>query len=678
MIALLFNTLFFLIPLIFFKNTSELFEFSKIITLYVSTILIVSAWLVQSIKQRKFVFRRTILDWPLIIYLAIYLLATILSIDPRSSWLGYYSRFNGGLLSQICYSLLYWAFVSNMTKDSIKSVVKYLIISTGISSVIAILEHFGIFTTCAPIINSALQNPINKAELDKYSLLSSNQKISYLFTKKCFEQDIQNRVFSTFGQPNWLAATLAALIPITWVSYFNKNIKNNLTKYLSYFISTIFFVALLFTKSRSGILAFAISILVIWVNIIYKKIHNFKSSDQIIVLKDFVILNIIYILLFLTIGSPIQNQVNLSAQNTNSPALETGGTESGTIRKYVWLGAIDIFKHYPILGTGPETFAFSYPLFKIKDANITSEWNYTYNKAHNEYLNYLSTTGILVFLSYFSIIVYSIIQICKSKRFEILAGYITILVTNFFGFSVVPISLLFFLLPAIAHVTSQDKNNLAIKEKKLNTTSIILIVIVILSTLFGIYKIYLYYKADTYYNRARISNRLRSKDEAIKNINNALTISPDESVYLAELAIADTTVESAIKALSKSPFNQNIRRILFSNLVKNSDENENYLMMAETVIKDGISISPNDPQLYYELGILQTKINKDEEALDNLKKSVELKPNYKEARFALGLLSIDTKKYLQAKENLEYILQKIDPNDSLTKKYLDKVYQSIK
>ena len=118
MIPVLFNILFLILPLTFFKTTSELFEFNKVIVLYLFTSLIVSGWLIESIKQRKFIFRPTKLDVPLVIYLSIYLISTLFSIDPRTSWLGYYSRFNGGLITQVCYVFLYWAFVSNLDKSN--------------------------------------------------------------------------------------------------------------------------------------------------------------------------------------------------------------------------------------------------------------------------------------------------------------------------------------------------------------------------------------------------------------------------------------------------------------------------------------------------------------------------------------------------------------------------------
>ncbi len=394
-----------------------MFEFNKIVTLYALTTIITSIWVINSIKARKFIFKRTLLDWPLVIYLFIYLISSLLSIDPRTSWLGYYSRFNGGLISQICYVLLYWAFVSNMTAKQSRRSIVYSLLSTAIASVLATLEHFGIFTTCG--------------------------LMGFGWKESCWVQDVQSRVFSTLGQPNWLAALLVALIPITWNKYLNKK---NL-----FFIalSALYLITLLFTKSRSGLLAFGVESVIFWGYVFIK--------DRFKYLKEFAILSLVFgLLTFAILFRSTANGQQLTT--TVAPVLESGGTESGVIRKFVWLGAIEVFKHYPILGTGPETFAFSFPMYKPVGHNLTSEWDFIYNKAHNEFLNYLANTGTLGFLAYLLLIISSITITWRSKKFEYLAGYIAILVTNFFGFSVVPVSLLFFLFPAFALVNNNENN----------------------------------------------------------------------------------------------------------------------------------------------------------------------------------------------------------------------------
>jgi len=94
---ILFYILFFFTPLVLWPHTSELFEFNKMVFVYIMTTLVVTVWLCKCIAVKKFIFRRTLLDIPLLIFLGSQILSTIFSIDTRTSLLGYYSRFNGGL-----------------------------------------------------------------------------------------------------------------------------------------------------------------------------------------------------------------------------------------------------------------------------------------------------------------------------------------------------------------------------------------------------------------------------------------------------------------------------------------------------------------------------------------------------------------------------------------------------
>src|SRR5690606_34366285 len=91
----------------------------------------------------------------------------------------------------------------------------------------------------------------------------------------------------------------------------------------------------------------------------------------------------------LTLPSLMANE---QTQSTPSPVIPStpeapgGGTDSGKIRQIVWQGAVDIWKANPVFGSGVETFAYAYYLHRPADHNLTSEWDYLYNKAHNEYL----------------------------------------------------------------------------------------------------------------------------------------------------------------------------------------------------------------------------------------------------------------------------------------------------
>jgi len=409
--------LFIFVPLVWLPNTSELFEFNKLILTYTLTTLIIGVWAIRCILEKKFIFKRTLLDWPILLFLFSNFLSLIFSIDPHVSWFGYYSRWNGGLLSLLSYSLLYWAFVSNMDSKSALRAVHCALWAAAIVAIYGSLEHFGFSISC---------------------LLTTDS-----FNVSCWVQDVQTRVFATLGQPNWLAAYIVALIFIPLAS------KRLVLKG----VSLLLFIALLFTKSRSGLLAFAISSLVFW-------LPQLKKS-----FKPFLILNFLILILVFAVKNPIRDLVIKSSSPAPvGPALEVGGTESGSIRKIVWTGATRIWTSNIknlLIGTGPETFAQAYYQYRPIEHNQTSEWELLYNKAHNEFLNYLATTGVFGLLSYLVLLFFMARQMLNTRYLilntALLAGWVSISVTNFWGFSVVIMQLLLFLLPAIAITLENDK-----------------------------------------------------------------------------------------------------------------------------------------------------------------------------------------------------------------------------
>ena len=132
-IAYLFYALLFLAPLVMNTATSEIFEFNKIILLYFGSTFIITAWIIRMIGERRVIFRRTFLDLPLLLFIGSQGISTLLSIDFRTSLLGYYSRFNGGFVSIVCYALLYWAFVSNLSRRHVLFIVYCFLLSPSAS-----------------------------------------------------------------------------------------------------------------------------------------------------------------------------------------------------------------------------------------------------------------------------------------------------------------------------------------------------------------------------------------------------------------------------------------------------------------------------------------------------------------------------------------------------------------
>jgi len=616
--GLVFGLLFFLIPLVFYPKSSEVFEFNKIILLYSGTIGITSIWAIKMIVQKKIIFRRTILDIPLVIFLMSQAISTLVSIDPHTSIFGYYSRFNGGLLSTAAYCLLYWAFVSNISLREARKVICLALFSGLIVSIYGILEHTGRSPSC---------------------LLINRQ-----FNAACWVQDVQERVFATLGQPNWLAAYLVALSPLAWA----QTLKTK--RWLFYSLAFLFFATLLFTKSRSGLLGFVAADLVFWALIFWK--HKKKY------LKNFIILNSLFLILIVIFGIP---WTTIQSNKAQEPALESGGTESGQIRKIVWRGAIDIWKAHPLFGTGVETFAYSYYQFRPQEHNLVSEWDFLYNKAHNEYLNFAANTGSAGLLTYTVLILFSLRQIFKFKfqNIALLAGYASILITNFFGFSVVPISLLFFLYPALAVAQDQKSKPKSPNLRNLSASQKAQIAIVLGILLYALSLTLNYWRADFAYSEGKAASKNLEVQTAVIKLNEAIERSPAEALYHNELAetygliaaaffeekeatfsarYATAAIEESNTAFRLSPRNINIRKSranLFSEL---SIIDETLLLESIKALEDIAKIAPTDAKVFYTLGSFYMRAGQNQKALESLQKALQLKPDYQKARNLLEKL----------------------------------------
>jgi len=687
-----FSALFIIVPLILTPWNYELFEFNKMLTVYVLTAIIVGAWLIKMVAQRKIIFRRSFWDIPLLIFLISQFLSFFFSIDRHTSFWGYYSRFNGGLLSIICYLLLYWSFVSNLNYRITNYELRIILFTATLVAVYGIAEHFGV-------------------------------------DARYWVQDVKNRVFSTLGQPNWLAAWLVALTPLTWSFALNSKslprrqagkIQNPklMSKNIFYILFFIFYICLLFTRSRSGLLGFGVAYAVFWPLVFWSHRRNWKP-----ILRSFLLFTFSILLFTFAFGRDwipgVKNfQFSIfnfqTGKKTSEPLVEPTTqplliSESGDIRKVVWQGAVEIWRHYPIFGTGPETFAYSYYWYRPREHNDLSEWDFLYNKAHNEYLNYLATTGMFGLAGYLLIIAIFIIsnfqfliskQIPNPKsqldqleiriiRISLLSGFLSIVVTNFFGFSVVPVQLFFFLFPAFAVSLESHPENTPEKSKAISPPKwqIILIIFAILYFIFYIFK---YWRADTFFASGEKLNKAGYYDQAFNSLQQAIKLRSCEPVYHDELAwsaanlavlakdqgatLSEQFTELALKesdrAIKTSPYNLNFWKTRAKIGFKLATLEPKYYQFTLQALLRGAELAPTDPKIKYNLALVYLTLEQKKLAVKTLEETIQLKPNYEDPRFALALIYEQAGKKQKAKEQLEYILKYINPASERAKEKL--------
>jgi len=681
----LYGGLFFLTPLFFTSNTSELFEFNKMIFIYILTILIGFFWLIKMIVSKKIIFKKTFLDTPIFLFFGSQLFSTFFSIDRHTSLFGYYGRFNGGLLSIISYIILYYGFVSN-------SVGVNFILKTSLFSSIAVMVY-------------GLPGKLG------HDLTCFFVSAGRIFDNSCWstESNVFNpreRLFSTLGQPNWLGAYLA--INFFLGIYFLIKNKNN-TKYFIinflYLFTNISFI--LFTRSRSALMAVGVGLILF---IIYYLLFIKSNNKKLII--TLLIISIIPILLFKTGVDKVDKYLSIS-NIKNSIFIKTSMdkqisknnvssvTESADIRKIVWRGAIDLGLKYPFFGTGVETFAYSYYFFRPVEHNLVSEWDYVYNKAHNEFLNYLATTGFFGLLTYLILItvfiVYVILKlksqilnlktktkIAKAKKdsknldfdfnytilhLSLLCAYITILITNFFGFSTTIINLFFYIMPAFVilasernlHAQNQNNNSgvVALFPPRMTYKQWVLVFFILSISIYLLFSTFTYWLADTYYalginySKPQIldyqkaagffEKALRIRYEPIyeDRFSSALSYLSIFAAYQKQNDLAYKLIRLSDyyndKTLSKYPKNIFYWKTKAKNqyLFYQVTLKTSYLLEGVKALKESKKISPTDPKIPYSLAVYYSLLYDSEK--NSSQKSVWKQKSLQEINLALDL-----------------------------------------
>ncbi len=693
-----FQALLILVPLVWTSSTSELFEYPKILLTYAFTIIIGGLWLARMVKEKQFIFRRTPLELPLLLFLGSQAIATLTSINIHTSLFGYYSRFNGGLVSLLCYALLYFAAVSNFDRTDAKIILKTIVYTALLSALYAFPEHFGHSPSCLII--------------------------SGRFDARCWVQDVQNRVFGTFGQPNWLAAYLISLIfiPLSEIFENKQTIKRSsyVTRYLPFLL---FFLVLIFTKSRSGLLGFIVGL-----GVFFFAIFTSTKGSKKNVLKIITSCLLLLVTSFLLFGRNVSGTTNkiidriipppttVAAPQTPAPAnsMEVSITPTSDIRRIVWKGAWQLALKHPFFGTGVETFAYSYYNVRPVEHNLVSEWNFLYNKAHNEFLNYAATTGFvglgtyLLFLGYF--IVWSIKKIVSHKSevlspksndltlntqhstllTALLSGFIALCISNFFGFATVPVNTLLFLFPALAYLfTTDDVSNAVPKTQKnlsLSTNGYLLLGVIGAICILLLLAVNRGLIADLSYTAGKAAFGAKNYQVAITKLQDAIRLVPNEPLYTDELAqaasevaanlavnqkpaeaseAATIAIQLANRTLNLNKYHLNFYKSRAKIFINLAQINPRFALEAAATLDAAIRLAPTDAKLWLNRALLAKELGYRDEALKTYAKTIELKANDETARFQYGQLLTDMGQGDAAKEQYQYILTRINPNNTL-------------
>ena len=312
----------------------------------------------------------------LVLYILIFL-STIFSINLKNAMFGAKYRYEG-LLALTCYFLTYYA--SKYYFKPHKYVENFAISVVWITSIIGILQYHNLFFI--------------------YNIFKIPHVASF--------------ASSTFGNTNFFGSFLAIVVPTFMALYLTKNKKVYLfTSYISFFamLATttrsswvgLFFASIFgliyviknrnknLIKNTIQIAVGFIFILIIalnspkWVSKLISNINNYSSSNIEIVEND----------LLQNRLDLVNTELQLAIKNKNVK------NSFGSYRIEIWSIVLGVIPKVPLLGTGPDTLAYSLIKYNTNDALAYIKGHSQYiDKAHNEYLQIAATMGIPALIVY--------------------------------------------------------------------------------------------------------------------------------------------------------------------------------------------------------------------------------------------------------------------------------------
>ncbi len=254
------------------------------------------------------------------------------------------------------------------------------------------------------ILSAALQSVFG---IIKYALQSDK---FFIF----FHQVDQSRkvefLTGTLGNPNHFAFYLEMIVPLTLAALFLKidlfesgsgfrekliSTFNRDKRFLiSFVLIVLFSISIVLTGARAGIMTLITTFILFSLFTFYlTRSRAFRKKIKVI------LITIALVTLFVGI------------KNTSDKFMRTNFDKAGRFLR--WPNSINMFKDYPVFGTGFGTYKYSFLLY---DTDIGGKWS---TNAHNEYLESLTDGGMIGFLLGLFVIglmIYSILKMWRVRR----------------------------------------------------------------------------------------------------------------------------------------------------------------------------------------------------------------------------------------------------------------------
>lgn len=220
--------------------------------------------------------------------------------------------------------------------------------------------------------------------LIKYAVIVSFILSSYGLLQVSGEDFIKwnnpyNNMIGTLGNPNFASALLAVLLVIL-VTQITNNRLSLYYRLVAIVAAIMSIICIISSDSRQGLVSFGAGFLVYISLTIYFK--NKKAGLSLILISA--------ILLILSIFGMLQK----------GPMAYYLYKDSVSVRGFYWRAAVNMFQNNILTGVGLDRYGAYFKLYREAEYPLRYGFNINSNNAHNVFLQFFATGGILLGLSY--------------------------------------------------------------------------------------------------------------------------------------------------------------------------------------------------------------------------------------------------------------------------------------
>jgi tetratricopeptide (TPR) repeat protein len=262
-----------------------------------------------------------------------------------------------------------------------------------------------------------------------------------------------------------------------------------------------------------------------------------------------------------------------------------------------------------------------------------------------------ASTGLLGLAAYlyfhYTVFAKSLTVIAKSKKinqedddnlrhiYPVLgAAIVSFAITNFFGFSVIPVYLMMVLIATLpTAIISESTPNIT----PLGTWYFLLIIPLL-------YPLRLFL-SDVSYAKGKAYLDANQPQAALPLLQKAANSRPGLDLYhsvlgeaYANLGETEQAVKEAELTKRLNPYHLNFHKSRAKIYLTLASKNADYYQKAAAELEDAVKLAPTDPKLFYNLGLIYSRLGKNSESIESFKKAISLKPNYESPYYALTLL----------------------------------------